>query len=223
MANTATVKKGDKPKRTLIATPKGRISFPFLVKPDVGREFSDDKYKLDLLFPKATWKEEGKDLRIAIIKEAQKYFGDPNIKSLSHIPKNPIKDGDDKDPEKPSSKAYKDHYYVQLKTEFKPTIVKPDGKTHMSEAEVEKIKGGDYARCVVSVFGYKKGPNTGISLGLQLVQFWKEGEAFGGGSKAASMELLSQLEINLEDVDMGDDVEDEVGDDSTDDVENVRL
>lgn len=222
----ATAKKAaTKPQKVLVRTSCGQISFPFFAKPDTGREFSDDRYKLDLLFKKSTWKEEGKELRLAIIREAQRFFEDPDIKSLGQIPKHPIKDGDEKDPEKPASKAYAGCYYIHLKSDYKPTVLKPDGKTEMTAEEIESIKGGDYARCVASVYGYSKGPNSGVGMGLQLVQFWKEGEAFGGGSKAASMELLSELEIDLDDVELGEgeEEEEESEEDEEEEVSNVRL
>lgn len=225
MATKAKATKKEAKKRILVRTPVGQISFPNLVKPDVGREYSDNKYKMDLLFDKATWKEEGKDLRVAVIKTAQEFFGNPKITKLSDF-KHPFKDGDDKDPEKASSKAYAGKMYVTLKTEYKPSIMKADGKTEMTEKEVEAIKGGDWARAVVSIYGYSQS-GGGITLGLQLVQFWKEGESFGGGSKAASVALLSELQVDLDDVDMGEDEEeDEVeaaDDDEEDEVSNVKL
>ena len=197
-----------KKKKNLIATPVGRLNFVYLTDPDVGREYSDDKFKVDLLFPKETWKEEGKELKKAVIKTAQAHFGDTGITKLSHLSHHPFKDGDDKNPDSPSSKPYVGHMYITAKSDFKPMVVKPDGKTVMSDEEVAKVKSGDYARLVVAPYGYNQ-QGGGITLGLNVVQFYKEGEALGGAGNAAAMELLSELEVDLGDVDLDDDEDDE--------------
>jgi hypothetical protein len=221
---TKTDAKKDAKKKTRIVSPIGMLSFINIATPDVGREFSKGEYKFDLLFPKKTWKEDGKELRTTIILEARKFYGDPNIKSLSQIPYHPIKDGDEKDPEKASSKAYKDMMYVVLRSKYKPEVYKPDGKTMMTPEEVEAVKAGDFARAVMSIWGFKKGNKTGISCGLDgIIQFYKEGKALGGAGKAASVALLSELEVDLDDIDLGEDVGEEEEEDSEEDVANVRL
>lgn len=196
-------KKGKK--HPLILTPLGRFNFVYLDKVDSGREFSDDKYKVDILFDKKTWPEDGKELRTTALKVIRKFVEDDKAK-LSDFA-HPFKDGDEKDMTKESNKAYAGHYYITPKSEYQPKVFKPDGKTEMTPEEVSRIKSGDYGRAVVAVYAYSQGP--GVTLGLNLVQFHKEGPALGGSGTSASMALLNELHVELEDPEDDDDEMDE--------------
>lgn len=221
MATTQEVTK-DKPKNTvatkkkvkLATTPIGVLNYLYLTKPDTGREYSDNKYKFDLLFNKDRWQEEGKPLRQIVIMEAREFFGNPNIKSIKEF-KNPFKDGDEKDMEKEASKPYANHIYITVKSKFKPKVLGPDKKA-LSDEQIESLKSGDYGRAVVAVIGYKQ-KGGGITLALNVLQFARAGKAIGGGASAASIELLDELEIELDDVDLdGGDVDADSVDDAED-------
>lgn len=198
-----------KRKAPLIKTAVGRLNFVYLAKPDSGREYSNDKYKVDLLFSKEKWQDDDcKQMRVAAIMEARHFFKNDKIKSISEF-KSPFKDGDEKDMDKESSKPYKGHWYITINSNFKPKVLGPD-KQPMSDTEVEAIKSGDYARAVCAVVGFKQ-KGGGITFAMNVLQFARVGEAIGGGASAASMELLDELEIDLEDVDLessSDDAED---------------
>ena len=186
-----------KKKRYKVVTPIGRLSYPYLATPDQGREYSDDKYKTDILFPKDTFKEEGAKLRKACILCARDFFDNQTmtLKSFKH----PIKDGDEKDMTKESNKHYANCYYITAKTDRKPMVLDARRK-EMSAEDIAQLKGGDYARVVLSIFGYPH-KGGGVSAGLQVVQFAKEGEAFGGDGRQADLALLDDLEVELDSVD----------------------
>lgn len=186
-----------KSERVHVMTPVGRLVYPYLHKPDEGRQYSDGKFKTDIIFPKETWKEEGIHLVKAIVQVGREYFGNPKLQLKDF--KNPIKDGDEK-----SLEHYKGHYVITPKSQFKPEIVGPD-KQKFTDDRIERIKGGDYARLVVSVFPYEQ-QGGGVTLGLDVVQFAKEGEALGGG-RTAQIEMLDEISADLADLDDEDDME----------------
>lgn len=204
-ANTKTNKVEAKKKVELVITPVGRMNYVWLSKPDTGREYSDEKYKFDLIFNKDKWKEEGKALRVAVIQEARKFFNNPSIKSLSEF-RHPFKDGDEKESK---DGAYKNTIYITVKSKFQPKVLGPD-KKELAAPDVEKIKSGDYARAVVAVIPYPH-KGGGISLALNVVQFARVGEPIGGGAAAASINLLDELDVDLDNVDL-DTPEDEEAD-----------
>lgn len=176
-----------------VTTPIGRISFPYLYEPDSGRsEYSDDKYKTDFLIDKGIWKVEGKPLVDAVLKVAAAFFGKPGIKLTEF--KNPFKDTDKID--KISDENQKGCILIKCKTTNPPLIINAQ-KREMTRDEIKNLKGGDYGRLVVTAFPYKQ-QGGGVSLALNAFQFWKEGEAFGGG-KQQFMDMVSEMEVGLED------------------------
>lgn len=177
--------------RVRVVTPTGRIVFPYLAEPDSGRQYSDGKYKVDILFPKSSWKEDGAELREQVLGVAQAYYG-KKVKFADF--KHPFKDGDTKQQD-----YFKGHVYITAKSQFAPTVVGPD-KSVFDKERIMKIKGGDYARLVVVVYPYDQS-GGGVTLGLDIVQFSHEGEALSGG-RAASMAMLDELEVDLSDLDV---------------------
>src|SRR4051812_41030830 len=169
-----------------LQTPPGLASFVHLDAPDSGREFSDDKFKLDLLFDKDT------DLTVlknAVKEAAIAMWGDKvNFKELAL----PFKDGN----EKSQYEGYAGRRYVTLKTKKRPGIVGPDLKPL---PEGVKIFGGCKVRANITAYTYVSTEkvrgedgkrNTeqvnGVSFALNHVQLIKEGTPFGGGGVALS-------------------------------------
>lgn len=200
-----------KEKRVWIATPIGRMLYAHLTKPDVGRQYSDGKFKLDLLFPKETWKEQGAELRKAVILEARKYFQDDSL-TLKDF-KHPFKDGDAKDTSIEGNKPYKGMMYITPKCsgDYPPTLVGPH-KEELTLEEANKMKWGDYVRCVIDVYPYEQ-QGGGITIGLKTVQFVKPGEPFGVTGKQAAVNVLDDLPDDiLADLELDGDDEDEESD-----------
>ena len=175
-----------------VRTPVGRFSFPYLSKPDTGRTYSDNKFKVDLLIPKAVFAgEEGKALRAAVLKVGREYFGKPAFKLTDF--KNPFKDMDEAEDVPDQLRG---HIMIKAKSSFKPTVVSAD-TTEMGEEEIASIKGGDYGRLVVTVYPYSQ-QGGGVTMGLNLVQFKQAGEAFGQGKKQI-LDMIDEMEVTLED------------------------
>ncbi len=189
--------KDSKP-RIQIWTPAGRVSFPFFSAPDTGREYSDNKYKGDLLISKDAFKTQGKALQEAVLKVGKEYFGDKfDLKTGKY--KLPFKDTDKDD--KIVNDAMRNCIMVRAKTTKQPTFIGPrknsDGRfPELTEDEVRAIKGGDWCVFNVTVFPYDQS-GGGIALGLNVVQFWKSDVGFGQG-KGMIIESAAELELDVQ-------------------------
>ncbi len=192
---------------TNITTPIGLCSFPYLAKPDTGRKESSNKYSCEIYVPKTVWAKEGKPVVDAILKVAREFFDDPKIKSLAKF-KNPITDMD-------TQKDVKDYQKGTIRIrakasssfspggkDQKPVVVGPrkDPETgkfpKLSDEEVAAIKGGDFVRLIGGVYGYSQ-QGGGIAIGLNFVQFAREGKAIGQG-KMKQVEELEEIEVDVD-------------------------
>ena len=187
-------------------TPIGRFSYPSLSEPNDHPEYGDGKYQVELLIAKDVFKKECRDLAKAVIQCAQdnlevKEKG-KKIKptKLSQFT-NPFKDGDVIADEK-GWESYAGHMVIKAKTQSQPPIVNGE-KKDLNDKQIAAIKGGDYGRLIVNPYSYPQ-QGGGITLGLQLVQFWKEGDAFGGASKEDLLADIDELETPLDDPDTED-------------------
>lgn len=179
-AKKGTAKK-KKPKVEVFTTPKFRVSYPNLFKPQE-RDDGKPTYNLVMLFPKT--------------KGVTKWRKDPALKGFwsllrraaiakwgeDYAPcKFPFKDGDKKLLDGEPDPNYKGMWYAQAVSGTKPGVVGPD-KSYLEESEVYP---GMYARATVNAFAwmnqYKK---KGVSLGLRNVQKWSDGERIGGFTPA---------------------------------------
>lgn len=177
--------KEKKKKRERVVSPVARASFPNLAEPDSGREFSDDKYKITLLFPKAA---DLKTLKVAVANAAREEWGaDVDLKSLLL----PFRDGSEKE-----DTFYHDYVYITAKSSRKPGVINM-GKEAINAGDVY---GGCFIRANLTPFPYTttvqvekddgKGgtklvpvEKKGISFALNSVQFVRDGEAFGGSAE----------------------------------------
>ncbi len=217
-AKTAAAPAAKKIDRVRVYGPVGRILYPHLVEPNSQGLYPSGKYQCDILFPKSTWKEDGKEMRMAVLKVARQFFGNPKL-TLEEFA-NPFKDGDDKEQD-----VFHGSIIMTPKSQFAPTVVGPDRKEFSSE-RIRLIKGGDYIRPVLSVYPYTQS-GGGVTCGLDVVQFAREGEAIGGG-RGAALELLEELEVELEDPTQDDDtsedaMEESFVDDDEDDDTGIRI
>jgi hypothetical protein len=201
-----------KPK-VMVWTPPGMVSFPFFAAPDVGRQYSDNKYKADLLIPKAMFKEKGKPLQEAVLSVGKSYFGE-KFKIKDGVWQTPFKDTDKN--EKITHEKMKNCILIRAKAGFnkdkqqayKPVFMGPRKNAQgqfpeLTQEEIMAIKGGDWCLFYVAVYPYdptKDAPAGGVTLGLNAVQFWKADEGFGQG-KSVVFGTASELEVDkLDDV-----------------------
>lgn len=199
--------KSEKPRVTVWTAP-GRVSFPFFTAPDTGREYSDNKYKGDLIIPKAVFKEQGKALQDAVMSVGREYFGDKF--TLKGKWRHPFKDMDNDD--NVVLEAMKGCMMVRAKSSKAPVFIGPrkvDGNfPELTSQQIADIKGGDWCVFNVTAFPYDQ-QGGGISLGLNVVQFWKPDAAFGQG-RSKILESAEELTIELETPDNSTEVEESI-------------
>lgn len=188
---------------TRVVTPQGRLSFPYLHTPDVGRsEYSDGRIKTDLIISKADFKEQGTALVNMVVDVARDFFGDEGLtlNDFAH----PFKDTDKlpKDRRQKLPESVRDgHIIIRAKfwgkdEDDRPEIIGPD-KSVWGEKQVKKIEGGHWARLIVRPFGYPQ-QGGGVTLALSLVQYIKPDEVFGG--RTSSIDMIDEMEVTPEDL-----------------------
>ena len=174
-----------------VITPKGRLSYPHLLEPNVGGNFPSGEYETLLLINKS---EDVNPMMEALKNLLSDAFGDKlTLGSLKH---QPIKDGDkEKEPEK------KGCWVIKAKNEYKPKVVGPDPTQVITDKKL--IYGGANARLSVTFFAYDNKFGKGIKVNLRNVQLLGGGEGFGGGAAGDPTEdfgkVGEQLSLDLKD------------------------
>ncbi|MDR3473433.1 MAG: DUF2815 family protein [Devosia sp.] len=166
-----------KQKKVMITTPSGIAAYAWFHKPDSGKEYSDDKYKGDLIIDGDTDLSAIEDKVRAFAAEAF-----PGI-DLSEL-QLPFKSGDDH-----KNEEFHGKIILRAKSKFKPNIV--DSKRKALPKGVE-ARSGDEVRFVVSLYAYKKTEKVkegkkvievvvyGVSFQLQVVQVIQKNSGGGG-------------------------------------------
>jgi len=168
-----------------ISTGECFASFPHLDNVDSGREYSDNKYKVDAIFT-------SKEAMMPIV-EACKKLAIANNKTVEGV-KMPWKNGDEGSVTK--YQGYSGHFYIVAKTgeNRPPVIVGPDAKPGF---DANKIYSGAIIKVNVTPKFYEmlrevvviedgvektqKRKMLGITLYLNGVQFVRDSEHFGQG------------------------------------------
>lgn len=181
-----------------IHTPKGRMVFPALFKPQLPKGETDEskaKYQITLLFP------EDADLTLleeAIDEKMADEFKAADIKRGKI--KTPFLDTADQE----RYAEYADDYpvMIRLNANFKPDVVTPNGKGTVDEDdEADEVYGGRWARVSVRPFAWSHPTGgKGVSLGLQNVQLLDHDEPIAGG-RVKGVNEFAPVESNaLEDL-----------------------
>lgn len=160
-------------KQTYVITPEFRVSFPVVFEPKSYRGKGQEKFSINMLFPKST---DITELKNMCKSWALSKWGEDGIKGV----KWPFKDGDVKG-KQDGYEMYKDTVWCVATSVHKPQIVQPDAETYITEAAV--FYPGCYARCEVHAFDYEN-EGRGISIGLGNLQKTKDGEKFAGRPSA---------------------------------------
>lgn len=208
------VKPKEKKKYVNVTTPIGVGSWLYLIKPDIGRENSSNKFSAELYVPEATFMRDGKEMVATVLQTAREFFNDKKL-NLKDI-KSPFQKMDDL-PDDKVQPWQKGTFRIRARAgrlnppmqesewdQFRPTIISPqknaDGKFEIFDMdEVKNVKAGDYLRFICSVYGYTN-KGGGVALGLNFVQFVKEGKALGQG-RMKQLEKLDEIEVTVDDVD----------------------
>ena len=168
-----------------IITPVGRLSFPSVFEATCAPNSTNAKWSTVFLIPKTTNIQEIKDL---LKRAVAKKYPDGNIpKNSDGTPfVTPIKDGNDK-----TYEGYADHYFFTASTKNRaPGVVDETKKPIMDRNE---IYAGCYAVLQINAYCWEYMGKYGVSIGLQHVMKWKDGEPLSGGSSAE--DAFSDLDL----------------------------
>lgn len=168
-----------------ISTPLARSAFVSLARPrknDKGQE----KYEINLLWPKGT------DLSVveaAVLEAAKGEWGDKAVQMFKDgLIKNPFLDGDGpqavnkKTGERYAGFAGQRFIRCSANGDHKPRVY--DQKVVLS-VDPNLIYSGCYVHAVINAFTWVNEQNgKGVSFGVKMVQFAKDGEKLGGGGDA---------------------------------------
>lgn len=196
-----------KSNRATLWTPPGFFSYPYFSEVDTGRDLSDEAYKVDFFITKAEMAKSGKALQDAVLEVGKAEFGSKF--SLTGAFKTPFKDTDTDD--KLTDPRLKGCIMIRAKSGPKrdkktKSIISPakqpgfygPTKDKLSVEAIREIKGGDWGLLNVNVYAYKVGGNSGVTLALNAVQFWKKGESLGQGVTKV-LDTMQELEVELQD------------------------
>jgi hypothetical protein len=170
-------------------TPIGVASYPWLVKPKAALQPGQtEKFDLNLILDPT----EIGPLKMLVEKVATAAFG-PSAMTLMAAGKlaNPLKDGNlqmrkGADGVQVPDELYAGKYFITPRAEKQPLIIGPDNKTVLRP---DAIYSGCFCRLMISIYAFPKPgksiPNKGVALGLEAIQFARDGQRIGGGPVTA--------------------------------------
>lgn len=186
-AHSAGSKKMSKPSvvGNKVTTGIVRLVYPNLENPrPEDAEIDKNKYTVMVLIPKedvATYEAMQEAINVAAIAKFKKARPD-----LAY----PIKDGDKKaDKEGDPVPWYQGHWFLNLKSNNKPTILDPF-KNKVTDASF--IKGGDWGRVRIAFSGYDQSGNRGVGSYVDVVQFARSGDPLGGGENLDDFDTIEE-------------------------------
>lgn len=158
-----------------VITKKIRINYPCLFEPKKS-ELSDEKrYSVAILIPKNDI-DTVEQINEAIKIEKQKGLDLYKYIDLGDI-KLPLRDGD---LEKSDITEYKNHYFINATSKYKPGIV--DKKLNEITDEKE-IYPGCYARVSINFYHFNKNGQVGVGCGINNLQKIADGDYISINSK----------------------------------------
>lgn len=167
-----------------VVTPEFRVSFPVVFAPRKNELNGKMEYSIVALFKKG---EDLSKLKKACQEAIEKKWGVDQKK----WPKNlrlPFRDQNEREKlnEETGKMFLPDGYeagaiFLNLKSSQKPGVVDQKVQPIIDQAE---FYAGCYAIASVNPFAYSQAGNNGVSLGLQNIQKVRDGEPFGGRTKA---------------------------------------
>jgi len=170
MANVKAKRTGTK-----VTTGKVRLSYAHLFEPHA-IEGNEPKYSVSVIIPKSD-----KETLTAIKEAVEQAKKDGVTKWGGKVPANlktPLRDGD---VERPDDEAYKNSYFLNASSKYKPGIVDQNVQPILDATEVYS---GCYARLTLNFYPFSASGNKGIAAGLGNVQKLADGEPLGGFTRA---------------------------------------
>ena len=171
-----------------------RLSYPHLFTPEKFDEKQDPKYGCVLIIKKDDPQVAG--IKEAIYKAGQEKWG--NKIQPGKWPSNlhwPLKDGDDKADENPE---YAGCYFISP-TSKQPVVLLDRAKRKLTEAD-DKLYPGAYVNASLAVSHFDAAMKRGVSIYLNGVQFFADGERLASHDATADFDQLD--EDDFEDYDI---------------------
>ena len=159
---------------TKVLTNKVLFSYANLLEPRAQNEGAEPVYSACLIIPKSDTE------TIEAIKTAIKNAVDNNVARLGGKKTglhNPLRDGD---VDREGNELYKNCYFINAKSKYKPQVFDRTGKNHLDSPE--DVYSGMYGRAYLNFFVYAQSGNRGVSCGLGNVQKMEDGQRLGGSS-----------------------------------------
>lgn len=155
-----------------VMTPRFRVAFERVFKPEAFEEGKPEMYSLTMLFPKG--ESDISDLK-RVAKEAKKAkWGDKAPKKL----KTPFKDGDAEEYE--DYDGFEGMIVIRATSKWKPGVVNKKLQNITDESE---FYSGCWARATLQAFAYDQ-IGKGVSFAVMNLQKLEDDEAFVGGASA---------------------------------------
>lgn len=161
-----------------ILTPKFRVSYPKVFKPEVNKLSGKTEYSVVALFDK--------DADLKVLKEAAKKaieekWGKDPAKHPKNL-KSPFRDQAEKAKDVEGKRVLPAGHtegaiFMNLKTTKRPGVVDEHVQSIIDES---MFYAGCYARASVSCYAYDQAGNRGVSFGLTNIQKVADGEPFSG-------------------------------------------
>lgn len=162
---------------TKLATAQGIAHFAYIDKPDSGREFSDDKYKVTISFDAAD--PFVKKLEDTVEKLLTEYYGDRRPRNLHH----PVKDGDDT-----TIDSLQGRVFIRAKSSRQPMLV--DAKNQPIPEGIT-VFSGDVIRAGITLAVFD-GAQKGVTAYLDAVKIIEKRS--GGSSEGGVAGLFGEDE-----------------------------
>jgi hypothetical protein len=181
-----------------IKTPLGRFAYTqTLFKARASEEGSTPKFGCTILFPKNL---DISKLKDAAAQAAIDEWGDKAKDMLKNgLIKSPFLDGDG--PQGLSKKTgerlpgFEDHIFIRVTAtlDYPPKVVAKD--PHIPLTSANEFYSGCYGYAVVNAFTWDNKKNgKGITFGVSMVQFAKDGDKLGGGGPGDPTKMFDTIE-----------------------------
>ena len=180
---------------TKVVTGKCRLSFAELVEPRVNDQ-GNKRWSTKVLLPKSDTRTAKLILRALMVAYkdglARGMYTEKRLKPPTSLPWGTVKDGDDSDYEEDEG-----CWTFNAATSRRPIIV--DRK--LAAADPEDAYSGAEAILQLNAYPYKTPQNSGVTLGLNMLQLTGAGEPFTGGGGNVH-EVFSVLDDEDDDDDL---------------------
>ena len=160
-----------------------RLSFADIWQPKAFNPGSPLKYSCNFLLDKETQGDQIKAIQNKISEAANDYFNNKPPKGMPRC----LGDGENK-----SYDGYEGHMFVSASSVRRPEIVNRD-KSELVELD-EKPYSGCYVNAVIGLWVQDNQFGKRVNANLDLIQFVKDGERFGGGGGGNPADLLDDIE-----------------------------